>query len=131
MTLPAHVRYGAARSGAKRRHAEQRRRDAAQAQVLEATERAYKAFARRMTTTLALFAQARLLGRLQALRIVASELDWVDLTVEISALLTRLLRTLQGQRSEDDEAKVARRTRPRITRPQVHAGVEPHTPASF
>lgn len=131
MTPPAHPHSVAPRSGAKQRHAVWRRKQAAQAQVLEANERAFRAFARGHAAGLALFAQARLLGRLQALRILASELDWADLTVELSVLGTRLLRILQGQRRGNDEANASRRARPRLTRPQVHAGVEPRAAASF
>lgn len=131
MTLPAHPHFAAPRSGAKQRRAESRLQDAAQAQLLETNERAFRAFARGHAVGLVLFAQARLLGRLQALRILASELDWADLTVEFSVLGTRLLQILQGQRRGDDEARVSRLTRPRLTRPQVHAGVEPRAAASF
>lgn len=131
MTLPAHLHSGAPRSGATRRQAEQCREDAAQAQILEATEWAYKTFSRSGADSLALFARARLLGRLRALQVLARELGGVKLAFLISVLFALLQRTLQGQRCENHEAGVAQRTRPRITRPNVHAGVEPQLTASF
>lgn len=128
MIFPSSTPAAAPRSGARRRHAERRRQEAAQAQVLEATERAFRTFAQGRAASLALFAQARLIGRLQALRTAASELGFVDLTAELGALMTGLLRTLQERRLST-EAKLSRLTRPRLIRPQMHAGVEPRLAA--
>lgn len=131
LTTPAHLHSGAPRSGATQRHGEQRRNYSTQVLVFSEMASAYSRSSRGGAGRLDPLARVRVLGRLRALWVLAIALGWVKLARLLSVLFALLQGTLQHQRREDHEAGIAQCTRPRISRPNVNAGVEPHLTASF
>lgn len=120
--------YGARRTS---RHAELRRKEAGNAQVESTFEALSRLFHRGTRRGLKVFDFARLLGRARALRALAALPNWVELHLLLHALVALIQRAIRDEYDQAEALTVAQRTRPRIIRPAVSAGVEPRTAASF
>ncbi|GGL94508.1 hypothetical protein GCM10010840_35680 [Deinococcus aerolatus] len=120
--------YGSRRTS---RHAELRRKQAGNAQVESTFEAVNRMFNRGTHRGLNVFGFARLLGRARALRALAALPNWEELHVLLHALVALIQRAVRDEYDRAEGCMIAPRTRPRIIRPQVHAGVEPRTAASF